>query len=69
MRRSLALAASCLALAATFGPLSAASAVCGPDLSSVGGPSCPSLCPAAPYYAADEALGDALPDVYMTCSA
>lgn len=44
MRRKIALAGIGLAAAASFAPLQSASAVCWPDLSSVGGPSCPNLC-------------------------
>ena len=44
MRRSLAFAGIGLAVAASFAPVQSASAVCWPDLSSVGGPSCPNVC-------------------------
>ena len=46
MRKKIAFAGLGLAAAATFAPLTAASASC-TDLSAVGGPSCASLCPGA----------------------
>ena len=49
MRKKLALTVAGLVAAAAFLPLTAASAVCGPDLSSIGGPSCPNLCPRVPF--------------------
>lgn len=45
MQRKIALTISGLAIVASLAPLHTASAVCGPDLSSVGGPSCPNMCP------------------------
>lgn len=69
MRRTIALTIGGLAVAATLAPLSSASAVCGPDLSPVGGPSCPSLCPTGPYALADRAVDDALPDMTSQCLA
>jgi hypothetical protein len=54
VRRKIALTILGLATAASVAPLSSASAVCGPDLSWAGGPSCPSLCPAVVGRVADE---------------
>jgi hypothetical protein len=45
VRRTIALTIAGLATAASLAPLPAASAVCWPDLSPVGGPACPNLCP------------------------
>lgn len=45
MRRKIALTVLGLATAASLAPVTSALAVCGPDLSWVGGPSCPNLCP------------------------
>lgn len=44
MRRKIALTILGLATAASLAPLSPASAVCGPDMSWIGGPSCPNAC-------------------------
>ena len=57
MRRKIALTVLGLATAASFAPLHSASAVCGPDLSSVGGPSCPNLCPGIVVRVVNDALG------------
>lgn len=54
MRRKIALTVLGLATAASIAPISSASAVCGPDLSWAGGPSCPSLCPAVVTRIADK---------------
>lgn len=45
MRKKLVLTLAGFAVAASLAPLAGASASCGPDLSAIGGPSCPSLCP------------------------
>lgn len=58
MRRKIALAGAGLAAVASLAPLPAASAVCGPDLSRIGGPSCPSLCPGVVVRVVNEVAGD-----------
>lgn len=69
MRRTLALAVSGLALAASVAPIQSASAVCMADLSSVGGPRCFNPCMAVlgTYDTADRATNDRLPEHSMNC--
>lgn len=71
MRRTLALAAAGLGLAATLLPVQSASAVCLADLSWVGGPSCVNPCGSVlqAYDRADAAVKDRLPDHLMDCLA
>ena len=65
MRKKIALAGLGVAVAATFAPLSTASAVCWPDLSPVGGPSCPSLCPGILIELTDRYVSDG----FIRCAA
>jgi hypothetical protein len=58
VRRKIALAGVGLAAVASLAPLPAASAVCGPDLSAVGGPSCPNLCPGLVVRVVNDVVGD-----------
>lgn len=70
MRTKITLVGLGLGLAATFAPLTPASAYC-MDLSSVGGPSCINPCYAVlgAYDTADRAAKDALPGHTMNCLA
>ena len=58
MRKKIALAIAGLATAATLAPLQSASASCYPDLSWIGGPSCPNLCPGILIELTDRYVND-----------
>ena len=65
MRQKIALSIFGLAIAASLAPLHTASAVCGPDLSAVGGPSCPNLCPGIVVATVNDVVGSP----FIACAA